>query len=1103
MSLKKSSLESVARGARHNSTYRNVKFNGHHGTGKQRAPRTAVNDANRHSSFIASVEKRPRSYAEMIADYSEAIRQASAAAVRNDNFSFSNVVRNSPFGTFTTPPLSRKMISIAKRSGASGKGQKNDLSFSDPFNSLDRSVRCDNTNTAEHHDSQRHETTKQKHDRAITVDSKSEDRSYAKLVADCSKSVHNIFLASNGALVPRLNVLAKSSLESFVAPARNASSTNNLQATPRQTNRSVSETSSSSARQSSTQVSTSTGASKQPQVELHMVPSAKESVVSINVDSVSARLSNALNLTSEELSVVVRSNQKPTEAPWNAATIRQSANSASRHGDFGPMRISISEDSAPIKQIEFSINGKPVSELKSIVARTERLDVVTSSDKIEIRVPFAKDDVSTTSRSSRAVDEPRKRSDSMEQILNVQISANFQNEPTKGSAERSRNTAKTGTTSTPPPSSSSSRTPATRALLKDHPAKVSSSVFDDARRRATSARTDIKPDDAIKKRLNERKVSSGSRDSKIQREAPRKLPANEEENDAEAGGLNAKETTNPETSKYDKIEPSDPRVHSDMIPWWSSSDSFNKMKKKEKEDNRKSSRSDWTETTLPDAVATTNNSSDTMSHWNFQEQREEFKPTVHYPSLFRLKPNRENLDATSEVRKNDLKIDNMQTQVMEKDDEKISDNERTKPVTPETTNVQSKYNANGEPDMHAKKASILRRKFKESKDTQDSPLKPDREKKSYYPSKEINAIDDTLTSNEKVNNILDAIKPIEKRKDGTLIDYGLKVSSRKPTMKLDSGATEIGNPSPTVMKTQDLTSKKSVNEMAPKTEKMSKTATIKRMESDKAEKLEAKRIFSKEKDNLIMKDLTTSTDVKVREKNHITKEDFEQGGPKRLSSISAPKETEFQKSEKSNLRSFQSNDTRHLPKVPMAKKMTQRKKSPLITTNTTKSSSQTKSNLVLKTKDHVPFKDSIDKNSGMTPFTRRSADKLAETIDVGKAAVEISKQSSANGDLSSKNRQENRSRKSKSAQDKRNSEESSDPPKKSGGSAGFKSADSKIRTRTEVRFSESHANFHRCQPSAIGSIAPWAQMDRPEKSVLYSAWLQRFRNDVDDHEKFF
>lgn len=1114
MSLKKSSLESVVRGARHYSTQQNVKFTGN-GTSKRRVLQTMINDANRNSSFVASVERQPRSYAQMIADYSKAIRKASTAVARNDDVYFSNASRKSPFSTLTS--LDKQAINIAKRSGVSSKGRANDSLLFNPLNPFDRSIRYDSTDISE----ATNQTCVQ------VTESKSEDRSYVKLVADCSKSAYNVSVASNGALTPRLNLLTRSSLEPFAAPARNASSTNSSQRISRKASRVVAvETS----RQSSTQVSTST--SKQPQVELHMVPSAKESVVSINVDSVSARLSSPLKLASEELSVVVRSNQKAaasaprsSETPWNAPTTRQSANnSALRHrGDFGPMRISISEDSAPIKQIEFSINGKPVSELKSIVARTERLDVVTSPDKIEIRVPFAKDDAASR---SRAEDELRQRSDSsVQQILNVQISANFQNESTKGSTDRPHNAPKISTTTSTP----SPQAPATRSLLGD-PAGVPSATLDsddNARQRNTSARTDIKAGDTIKGKIDGRRISSGSRNSKVQRETTKKLSADESAmdvstiaraSDAEGGKLRARKIMNPRYSsvnKHDKNESHDTRVPTNMIPWWSSSDSFNRIRKKK--DNRKPA--DWSENKLPNQPSTkpaestnntavvANNSSDMISH----SLQQEFKPTIHYPSLFRLKPNRENPDSISEVTRNGLKVKTVQTPDTEKDGETISSVKRTEPVTLaalETTNVQNKRVASGELGTHVKKASVLPRKFKAPKDTPDAPLKQDREKKSNYPLKETHSIDDTF-SKAKVRDILDNMKPLEKREDGSLIDYGFKMSSRKSTIKLNSGVKEIRDPSPEVMKilwdSPDSTSKKCMTKTAPQTKQINKAAGLKRIGSDKVAKSEAKRTIPKEEDDPIVKDLLVPADVKARDENPVKNtKGLEQDRPKSSSSISVPAMTEIQKSGKLNrLKSSELSDTRHPFKELTDKQMIQRKKSPFAVTDTTKSSSQTKSNPTWKIKDHNPLTDSIEKKRRGTLFARRAADKLAKTTGNAAAAVEIAKQTSASGDLSTKNRQENRSRKSKSALDKRNPAGSTDPPKKPGGSAGLKSADPKTRMRTDVKFSESRANFSGSQLGAIGSASPWAHVDRPEKNVLYSAWLQRFKNNVGKHEKLF
>jgi len=39
--------------------------------------------------------------------------------------------------------------------------------------------------------------------------------------------------------------------------------------------------------------------------------------------------------------------------------------------------------------------------------------------------------------------------------------------------------------------------------------------------------------------------------------------------------------------------------------------------------------------------------------------------------------------------------------------------------------------------------------------------------------------------------------------------------------------------------------------------------------------------------------------------------------------------------------------------------------------------------------------------------------------------------------------------------------------------------------------------------SVIGNDRSWINMDRPEKSILYSAWLQRSENDIKKNGKLF
>ncbi|KAI4500119.1 hypothetical protein M0802_004536 [Mischocyttarus mexicanus] len=159
-----------------------------------------------------------------------------------------------------------------------------------------------------------------------------------------------------------------------------------------------------------------TNISNDPQVELRMMPSGKESVVSVNVESI-GRTTEPRNLNSKELSVVVVSNNNQTSSnalPTNLRSENQSK--------FGTMCISISEDSLPVKELELFVNGKPISDVRSIKARTETLNVLTSMDKVEIRVPYSQDNPNTLNQSPKSF---VKNLSNPESVLKLRIATAF------------------------------------------------------------------------------------------------------------------------------------------------------------------------------------------------------------------------------------------------------------------------------------------------------------------------------------------------------------------------------------------------------------------------------------------------------------------------------------------------------------------------------------------------------------------------------------------------------------------------------------------------------------------------------------------------------
>lgn len=160
---------------------------------------------------------------------------------------------------------------------------------------------------------------------------------------------------------------------------------------------------------------TKSNISNDPQVELRMVPSGTESVVSVNLEGI-AKAIESKNPNSKELSIVVSNNKKTLSKalPKNVK------------GDNNPnscsMHISISEGSLPVKELELSINGKPISDVRTIKARSETLNVLTSMDKVEIRVPYAKDNLNALNQSPKNI---AKNVENSESVLKLRIATAF------------------------------------------------------------------------------------------------------------------------------------------------------------------------------------------------------------------------------------------------------------------------------------------------------------------------------------------------------------------------------------------------------------------------------------------------------------------------------------------------------------------------------------------------------------------------------------------------------------------------------------------------------------------------------------------------------
>lgn len=1302
------SIDDIAGTLRHYSTCQNVEFNSGE-TSKRHTSRNvsitngAKNNVNRDGSFVASVEKRRRSYAEMIADYDEALyRRSSVTSKPNDNSYLDDTIRQSPFGVTSTPLREKIANKIGDNSEVTAVERKSQPPLpADARESCDRYRQHDDVRDIERHDfpRQQHETANKIDDRrrqqqqqaakVATIDSQSENRAYAKLVVASGKSVHGISLASasnDGVLAPRSNALTRNFLESFVTPIRNASSTNTREMSrgtnpsavaaapaiekriarkvidkcdktdksekrkgdlnsqkynysqlsrdeasrysPRYFGGTRKKTSNLSARKTSTQMSTRSdriGALKASQVELRMVPSERESVVSIDVDSVATAPLDPPNSAAKQISIVVRSDEKRdpqsrAESQWSAPLRppRSTAASTSRRNDvFGPMRISISEDSAPVKQIEFSINGKPVSELRSVTARAERLDVVSSMDQIEIRIPYDKDGYDLTRTAEYT---------STEQILNVQISANFQNAPTRESPERSY---KAETANTIPPVSPT-RTPKTHYVFKDS-ARVSDTSFgsnDIHRQYRSSDRMAIGSDNTNTERnLNEHKTAKKLSTD----EATMDVSSIERTDDLKIKRVNAKPMTSttrfPKMNNYDENETYDPRSPSKVVPWWSSSDCFRNIQKKEDDCKpitpsnlkrkkaianskqnltaesfslklkRKSSLSKTltrNAQSVNDAIVDKtdiNNSSNMYSCSNSSEQRAESQPTVRSSSLFKSKQNREHPNSISEIMENNSKSENRQTtSATLKGDKRISEVKRA--------NAQaSECDVSVEFDTRVGKISAS------PSNAQDLLSKSNREKKHDYPLKQAKSNDETVTTKPKVENILYAIKPIEKREDGILIDYGLKVPSRKPPVKLNSGVKIKQNPLPTTTK-KTLASGKSMAEAIVKTKRtdddtlnekkdrlMKSTVTPKQarksdsetlsstsnfndssklktqmktkgeestgeiivLRDNSGQRLKSLSEFSKDKSSSLSNVEASSGVIRESEKLGASvkalpvelKQNESQGLNRNTPGTEIPKSERLNSSQSLSGKVFEHNQ--YLSKVSRNKEMVDSKRSPLETINeiyiksgsTDKlSSSQAKSlNIALKIEDPAVLKDAAKaKDAAVKSIADKSADKLdkkagAENVTVKNATRNFTSQSPL-----PKDRETNRTREPKAGKDEGNSSGSVDPSRKPKNSASSTSSGSKTRVKSAIKsydsenagkslFMESScANFDRMDNtlsnsrlivfktsrnpnniddmlknralSVTGSAGP--RMDRPEKSIMYSVWLQRFNNDLNE-----
>ncbi|KOC62100.1 hypothetical protein WH47_05192, partial [Habropoda laboriosa] len=307
--------------------------------------------------------------------------------------------------------------------------------------------------------------------------------------------------------------------------------------------------------QSPTSVATSS--TKEPQIELRMTPSQNESVVSINVDELEAKTAGA----KEQLSVIISSKRDKAGK----------VDTANARSDFASMHISISENTIPVKQIEFSINGKPVSELKSIVARADKLDVLGSMDKVEIRIP-SKD--SASKQQTKTVG-----SSTTSPVLNLQIAAKF-NEP---QYQQPRNANLKDTSQMPPPAPPPTpkppmphipSKPRTHNIFTPDTTKSGVTKVEAGKNEETKVAKDVN----FLKMRNERSENVGTREvdtftakpnEAVFQRSDMNVPSSNHSRQPSINNQNQTNNSSPEN-----------RTPSNIIPWWSSEDSFKKIRKK-------------------------------------------------------------------------------------------------------------------------------------------------------------------------------------------------------------------------------------------------------------------------------------------------------------------------------------------------------------------------------------------------------------------------------------------------------------------------------------------------------------------------------------------
>lgn len=619
---------------------------------------------------------------------------------------------------------------------------------------------------------------------------------------------------------------------------------------------------------------TPTNSVKEPQIELRMTPSQNESVVSINVDETATKTAGG---NKEQLSVVISSKRNRTDKIETSNT--------NVRADFGSMQISISESTIPVKQIEFSINGKPVSELKSIVARADKLDVVSSVDKVEIRIPSKGQNMAaehsrniTTSTSSKPV-------------LNLQIAAKF-NEPR---FQQPRNAEmKTDPPHMSPPTSPVTPTPPTPPAPPVKPYRPQNIFSQDISKSGittgkakegdlatkgepttkttymdVSDVTDVKTSENVASQIENTFSESGIHASTRKEETISNtmdgVSSNADPNKT-IFQSNVNVPSNPNAPSNDRRQQptmnkedgiSKNRTPSNVIPWWSSEDSFKKIRKKgntpknvskydrtstitategnAKATARKEDKSSIDvsptqqrssiESAKPD-LQKIDNQRDMVTRKPVTKQTNEPDPMINYVRVKSL-PRWVPIKRTSEVKtrpentgrvvkraKYRVKTTIPSRKSAKKEfDTPVVPTVRCSPkiakyntVFPQSVNVEKKRetkasNSKWKTDPQYVKPVIIERVDSQTGranvQSSNTVYKKEELEGSANKSADVSVKEEkrtgtdgtggknlsTKATNEdlRIKEILKSMKPIEKKKDGTLIDYGVIIPSRSPS----------------------------------------------------------------------------------------------------------------------------------------------------------------------------------------------------------------------------------------------------------------------------------------------------------------------------------